>query len=176
MKNLIWILMCLFLASCAVIKDAKDNKAVGRVLSSPSLTDRVYKVAVGLHPVFPDKIYIKGKDSTVYDSIPYPMYIDSLIIKDCPKLNLDSLKRALSKTIYIFRTDTLHIRDTTLLRLYEYEKDKNSFISGQLLEKDKTIDRYVKSYKRSALWNIGLSVIMIIVIIGSGYLLFKKKT
>jgi hypothetical protein len=167
----------LILFSCNAIKESRDRKAIGRVLSSPSLTDRVYNVAVGLHPVLPNNIYVPGKDTTIYDSIAYPIYVDSIIIKDCPKLNLDSLKKLFTKTIRItnIRVDTIKKEDVELKRLWASERDQRLYAQGQLLAVQGQLTDANKTIKEKNFTIILTDVIGAIIIGFLVIMLFKKR-
>lgn len=170
MRNLSLLLMTsLLLFGCKAIKEAKDNKAVGRVLSSSSLTDRVYKVAIGLHPIPPQiPIYIKGKDTTIRDTTivynPYPVYVDSVI--KCPP----------SKTITIttHSVDTVKTKDTSLLRLYDQSVMSNNFKDGQIIELRNQNTQLEKQSNKKTWWIVGIGVGALLIITGLLVIIFKK--
>lgn len=137
MRNLLLILLATSaLYSCKAIQEARDRKALGRVLTNQSLLDKAYQVGVGLHPTFPETTYVKGKDSVRIDSVSYPV-VDTLLIKEkCKELNIDSLKRLLTRTVYYSRVDTFYRQDTVLRRQYDLLLTEKYYLQGQLLAVD----------------------------------------
>lgn len=163
MKLIYLSIIILLLNSCKV---TKDTRALGRVLSNPDLREQVYQVQAGLHPLLPtDPVYIKGKDSII--EIRYPVYIkgqDSIIQAQCPTLNLDSLKKALTTIKIIRSVDTLKVPDTTLRRMLDNAITSNYKLTGQLIEKDKQTEAYKKQNgKRNRIDIIGGAAALLIV-------------
>lgn len=166
----------MFFLSCNAIKELKDDRAIGRVLSNPTLTARVASVI----PVEFKEVYIRGKDSIItrIDSVPVPsgVNIDSLadaIKNDCPTVNFDSLKRAWTKTIYVdnLRVDTFYTPNPDLYRRLLNAEVMVANFTGQLLQKDLDVKNLERKSRERTVWEIGIGVI----VVGVFWVLFKRK-
>lgn len=157
----VWLSVAFILSGCASIQKARDNKAIGRVLASPTLTERVYSVAVGLHPVLPQQPkYIKGR--TVIDSVYFPVDVvrDSIIREECPSLNIDSLRDKLRVVVTKVSVDTLIQKDTSLIRIINNAQLQNSFKDGELLAQDGIISDLKKEMKAKQWWIFGMGLMI----------------
>lgn len=173
MKQIIFLILILFVSGCTV---TKDNKAVSRVIASPVLTKRVVQYDAGGHPyVPPSVVYVKGKDSIIEVPVPVDVVRDSLIKVACPTLNLDSLKKALTRTITKERVDTFFKADPKLSELFNQQQYNLSMIQGQYSQLQKQTDSYKKESQHRLWYIIGISILAFIIIIFEAYLLLKPK-
>ena len=139
-------------------KDTKlDNKAISRaVIRKATVMKPIGDMYNALNPVEAKEVYVKGKETIVIDSIPYDRVHDSLIEAKCPTLNLDSLKKALTKTVYKTSVDTSKRVDTTCERKYIsvnneliQSKIESAKKDGQILE---LTNQLLKETKSSHKW------------------------
>lgn len=171
MKNLSFILLvCTILATLTSCRGTRDSKALGRVLANANLREQVYQIQSGLHPIAPQQpIYIKGKDTTIRDTTivqsPYPVYIDST--KECPPSKIITVTK--------YSVDTLIMKDTSLLRLFDNAVQSSNFKDGQLFEKDKVIVEYRKDRNKWKWITFGSWALVLLVAIGWVYFKLKKK-
>lgn len=190
MKNLLFFIITILLAAflfsgCTAIKNAKDSKAMGRVYANPDLSNQVFARLVIEHPCPPSTIeYIPGKTVTVIDSVKgnndsLNNIIDSLLSKNCPIENLDSLKKAIQKNCKpVIITVTNNTRDTLKIpdpRQLQMATDSLNFQRGQNVSLTNDVNIYRKSNSNKTWWIVGISAFSLIIIGGLIYLLFQKK-
>ena len=177
MRNLPLFLLAIFMFSCSSTRRETrlDNKATSRVLSKSELTDKVGKVYLGLHPTDQKIVYIRGRDSIIEVPVAVDVVRDSIIKAQCPTLNLDSLKRALTRTITIIRTDTVKEPDLITIRLLEAVNTAYAKKEGQLTEVRDSNTILKKDLSRRTMWLYVSVLVSILVIGGLLYLLFRKK-
>lgn len=176
MKKLFPIILIFTLFSCSTTRREikKDEAATSRVLSKSDLTDIVGKVYNARHPISQQPIYIKGKDSIIEVPIVVDVVRDSIIKTECPNLNLDSLKAALTRTVWKFRTDTLKVPDIATIRLLNEEYVSHAATVGKLtvITQDNVVLKKEVSKKTMWIYIIGFGALVIIG--GLIFLLFKK--
>jgi hypothetical protein len=165
------------IAGCSAYKAArqtkKDDKLYKNATTNPRVAPRVAYDYNMLHPIDQKTILIKGKDSIVIDSIPYDRVRDSIIFSECPTLNLDSLKRALTRTITKIRTDTLLIPDTSTLRRLGSVQANYTNLQGKYEQQTAQVSETKKDLSKWKLWSIVSGAFLLLVIGFLIYLLLK---
>lgn len=177
-----WLLIGIFagvliFSGCAAIKNARDAKAVGRVMSSTDLSNQVFARLVVEHPCPPSQIeYIPGKTVTIIDSVVSPLNLDSILVRNCPTLNIDSIKQLFRRnpvviTVTHNTVDTIKVPDPRALQM---ANDSLNNVRGQREVLKSQLATSQKSDTKKTWWIVGISVLSIAVIIGLIYLLFRK--
>jgi uncharacterized protein YceK len=182
MRNiLIFAVVASLLVGCSAAKEIrKDNQALTRVYGKPDLLNKAHALWLANNPIVntPPTI-IHGKDSIVYinDTVIVDHVRDSLIKIACPTLNLDSLKKALTKTntVIHYKTDTLNIIDTSCARLYNQKVAENNYLTGQSNVKDRQLTDNKDEIRKLKLQRAIGAIIAGLLIIFFGYLLIKRK-
>jgi hypothetical protein len=186
MKNRVFLFFVLFmvamlsgLQSCGPAhrlakQDKQDHKLYKEVISNDRVLPKAANVWNMLNPIGQKIVYIKGKETTIIDSIPYDVIRDSLIRIECPSVNFDSLKKVWTKIIYQLRTDTLTYPDTTCWRRVDIIQSQYNTLQGRYSQQTEQVASLSKSQKKTSLWLIGVSILAGIIIAGLTYLLFRK--
>lgn len=183
MRNILILVVVasLFLVGCSAARELKkDNNALLRVYGKPELLNKAYSLWLSNNPIvnIPPTI-IHGKDSVVYikDTVIVDHVRDSLIQIACPTLNLDSLKKALTKTntVIHYLHDTIPVIDTSCVRLYNIKVAENSYLTGQSNVKDKQLDDNKATIKKYRLITILGGILAVLIILFLSYLLIKPK-
>jgi len=166
MKRLIIILPFLLVA-CKV---TKDNKAVARVLSNTSLSDKVYSVLVKQHPVSLDTVFkvINGKPVVSYDTIEKPtFYTDTLI--DMMPGKVKTVTQVITK--YIKSVDTLVKNDPIALRQLASANNDVTVLKTQL-QSSKDLDL---QHKRQRNWYLAGGILSVLLGLFFIILLLRRK-
>lgn len=168
------VFILIIFSGCAV---TKDKKALGRVLANPELRGAVYKIEAGNHPVITKPVYIKGDTITKYDTVNIPVNIIEYIEKECPKLNIDSLKKNFSKTVTITKvvTDTMTVPDTALYRLYEIERTENVKAQVYIEYSNKLVKELTAKAKKRMWIIVGLSLGLALLLFAGVYFITNKR-
>lgn len=107
-------------SSCAAYyasrQTKRDDKIYKRAVTNERVFPRIGEKWNLENPITQKEIYIKGKDSIIEVPVIVDVVRDSIIKVECPTLNLDSLKRALTHVVIKLRIDTLIVADTTCER------------------------------------------------------------
>lgn len=178
---LLIIALIVWLVSCTA---AKDNKALGRVISKQKLANRAFAVLEKSHPCVttPGKV-IPGKDSIIHDTLSDDEtinflngQIDSLLSVHCQNTNLDSLKKAIAKQIklncnpvhiYHTRVDTFPVEDTRRLNILN---DTLQATRGRYQQLQTQLADTKKTSSKKTWWIVGLAAL----IAGGIFLKIKK--
>ena len=142
MKNILYIIfiavmlytvVALSLTSCNLIKEARDNNAINRIMTDSALNQRAYDDILPLHPcIIHDSLLqiIEGNPQISIDSI---ITVDTSNILDT--IYLTKIKTIIKNTIRVdsFKVST---RDVTLLNLTTSKLNQsigaNSTLTAQL--------------------------------------------
>jgi hypothetical protein len=145
MKYLLLFAFCLLFFGCAV---QKDRKAVLRVNANSELQDKVGVVWIKLHPCINDTIEKTKTDTT-------------MVINTVWEVQKDTIIKKITKVITIHDTLKVIVQDKQGLSILtdsiNAEKRNNSFLKGQITEKEKQIKEQKK--KEIYLW-IALSMFL----------------
>lgn len=180
-KYLTPIVVALFLTGCSTSREAKkDAQALVRIALSQKLSNEAHKIWLANNPTpYKPPVIIKGKDSIVYiyDTVFANPVGDSLIKIACPTLNMDSLRKALTRTNiekhYIH--DTLREIDSTYAALYYQKVAENEYLSGQSNVKDRQLAENAAELKSVKLQRTLGGIVAALIIGFLVYIVIRKK-
>lgn len=179
MKNLFLSVALFFIAayvsSCAAYlasrQTKKDDKAISyAIIHKQSVMKPVADIWNSLNPIEQKVVYVKGRDSVRVDSIPYDRVRDSIISKECPSVNFDSLRKTWTKVIYHNSVDTISIPNTNSIRtIYSLQYDISN-MQGRLDQQKLELQSSKSKNGKLVLWIIGLSISLLVII---GLVIYK---
>lgn len=152
------ITCCVLFLIIGGCRTAKDNRAVSRVVSSPELSDRVYRILEKQHPCINDTItkLIEGHEVIIYDTAIID-HTDTLSIEGGVKFI--TKYKTIIKTIH--KTDTIvhTVRDDKLLG--ETLNDLQTMI-GKYDEKSAQLKEVQKKSRNKNWWIGGLIALILL--------------
>lgn len=151
-----------------------SKRAFQIVSADPPMREEIYKIQSGLHVLPPQAPVIVTKDSVVHDSIPFAV-IDS-IKAICPGAS-DSLIKALTKTITVYRTTTVTIPDSSWYRQYLNTKDDLFYQSQEkytLQGNVQILEKTNSGLEKLAKNRLILLIVLCVALAGAVVLIFKK--
>ena len=169
------LLITIFL-SCRAIREHKDNKAISRVLANPNSLEKVYEVALGLHPIN-NLPQVVTRDSIVYMPFKTSQSIPPTLISKYPNINWDSIKNLIPKdTVPIenYHFITITQQDSTLQRRLNLITDKYNTSVGENNQLKSQVISLKKGISKRTAWEIIIGIIVISLIVGLIILLFKR--
>ena len=162
LKNLLFLILTIIISvllfSCNSTKrvQRQNDELYQKAVTNKVVFNGIGQIWASLNPCPPNSVeYIPGKTITIIDTIQRSndylngniIEMDSLLNKNCPTANLDSLKKAIQKnykpiiiTVTHNKTDTLSIPDP---RQVKFANDSLNFLRGQIsiLKKSSTDDK-----------------------------------
>lgn len=162
----------------AARQNKRNNKLYSQVIGNEIVANRVTTTMNAVNPISVKPIYIQGKDIITIDTLESPLImVDSILTNNCPTLNIDSLKKLLTRIIHIktLKVDTTYLVDSSCQRNLKSQTNDLNVLKG-INQQQTTEITAIKSSKRSiTIWFISYILVSIIVIVGLLYLLFTKK-
>lgn len=175
LKLLYMVLVVLAVPSCSTInaniKAKKQNKLFANVIADPVVNDRVFKYNLSFYPVQdPAPIYIHGDTLTIHDTTKIDKVRDSIIHERC-NIDMDSLRKANTRTNVKIVVDTLKQKDTSCAPKLALLQKELSNTQGQLSNEKENKEQYRKASAKKSWWIGGLAAAIVLLIV----LLIKKK-
>lgn len=170
-----FLLLGVVLFSCTTSRQLKeDNKTFVAAISNPRVYDRLDHYILSQHS-FPAPTVIKGKDSIIEVTyLKTDTLRDSIIRIQYPKLNLDSLRQTLTRTITKIRVDTVKGTDSLCQSTLQTLLYNISNLEG----KNKAQELEIIGLKKSSnkwLWSFILTGIALLGTIGFWFITTIKK-
>ena len=156
---IILIAFALFISGCVTPK-----KALKKVTDSYELSRAAYDDYVHKNPIVPmPPIFIKGKDSIVYvkDTTPYDPKWDDRVKKECPTLNIDSLKLAYLRVItkVIYSVDTMKLTDSESMVRVKFLNEQTLLQTEHIIQLDKQVAEQKHNLFVRLMWIIGIALV-----------------
>ena len=180
MRNQIFFLLlsiAVLGSSCAAYlasrQTKKDNKLYVKAVANERVYPRIGERWNLDNPITQKTIYIKGKDSIIEVPVIVDMVRDSIIKAECPTLNLDSLRKALTRTVMHIRIDTFTQPDSNCIPKLHDAQLRNSNLQGKY---DQQSIQLTQEQKKSSKWLwLFMAAVFAFVISWGAFIFIKTK-